>query len=49
MPRFIWTAVGTAIYIAIAIPGYSHFEEVLENFMNFIGKLDLPNQPNNFI
>ncbi|KAG9201207.1 hypothetical protein G6514_005936 [Epicoccum nigrum] len=37
VPRFIWTAVGTGIYIAIAIPGYSHFEEVLENFMNFIG------------
>lgn len=40
VPRFVWTAVGTAIYIAIAIPGYSHFESVLENFMNFIGKPD---------
>jgi NCS1 nucleoside transporter family len=39
VPRFIWTAVGTAVYIAIAIPGYTHFEDVLENFMNFIGKL----------
>lgn len=38
VPRFVWTAVGTAVYIAIAIPGYSHFESVLENFMNFIGK-----------
>lgn len=38
VPRFIWTALGTGVYIAIAIPGYSHFEEVLENFMNFIGK-----------
>lgn len=38
IPRFIWTAVGTAVYIAIAIPGYTHFESVLENFMNFIGK-----------
>lgn len=37
VPRFVWTAVGTAVYIAIAIPGYSHFETVLENFMNFIG------------
>ena len=37
IPRFVWTLVGTACYIAIAIPGYSHFEEVLENFMNFIG------------
>ncbi|CAI6337865.1 unnamed protein product [Periconia digitata] len=37
VPRFIWTALGTCVYIAIAIPGYSHFEAVLENFMNFIG------------
>ncbi|OCK76435.1 purine-cytosine permease [Lepidopterella palustris CBS 459.81] len=37
IPRFIWTAVATAVYIAIAIPGYTHFEAVLENFMNFIG------------
>jgi NCS1 nucleoside transporter family len=37
IPRFIWTGVGTAVYIAIAIPGYSHFVVVLENFMNFIG------------
>jgi NCS1 nucleoside transporter family len=37
VPRFIWTAVATAVYIAIAIPGYSEFETVLENFMNFIG------------
>lgn len=47
VPRFIWTALGTAVYIAIAIPGYTHFEAVLENFMNFIGKffsLDLAQQ-----
>ncbi|KAL9091087.1 MAG: hypothetical protein Q9165_005014 [Trypethelium subeluteriae] len=37
IPRFVWTFVGTCVYIAIAIPGYSHFEEVLQNFMNFIG------------
>ena len=37
VPRFIWTTIATGVYIAIAIPGYSHFEEVLENFMNFIG------------
>ncbi|KAL3435842.1 eukaryotic translation initiation factor 3 subunit G-domain-containing protein [Aspergillus tetrazonus] len=36
VPRFIWTFLGTGISIAIAIPGYSHFETVLENFMNFI-------------
>jgi purine-cytosine permease-like protein len=29
--------IATAAYIAIAIPGYSNFEAVLENFMNFIG------------
>lgn len=44
IPRFIWTTVATGVYIAIAIPGYSHFEEVLENFMNFIGR-HLPSSP----
>lgn len=37
VPRYIWTLIATGVYIAIAIPGYSHFEVVLENFMNFIG------------
>ncbi|KAF4552823.1 Purine-cytosine permease fcyB-like protein 2 [Elsinoe fawcettii] len=37
VPRFIWTGVGTAIYIAVAIPGYSKFFEVLDSFMVFIG------------
>jgi len=37
VPRFIWTAVGTGIYIAIAIPGYDHFAETLTQFMDFIG------------
>lgn len=37
VPRFVWTIVATGVYIAIAIPGYSHFEAVLENFMHFIG------------
>ena len=37
VPRFIWTFIGTCVYIAIAIPGYSHFESVLENFMLVIG------------
>lgn len=36
VPRFIWTFVGTVIYCAIAIPGYSHFESVLEDFMLLI-------------
>ena len=37
VPRFIWTGVATGVYIAIAIPGYTHFTLVLQNFMNFIG------------
>ncbi|CAD0084314.1 unnamed protein product [Aureobasidium vineae] len=37
LPRFLLTAIATGAYIAIAIPGYSHFELVLSNFMNFIG------------
>ncbi|KAH8690773.1 purine-cytosine permease [Talaromyces proteolyticus] len=37
VPRFVYTLIATGVYIAIAIPGYSHFETVLDNFMNFIG------------
>ncbi|KAK4694860.1 hypothetical protein P7C71_g2793, partial [Lecanoromycetidae sp. Uapishka_2] len=37
VPRFIWTFIATLVYCAIAIPGYSHFESVLENFMLLIG------------
>ncbi|MCJ1420141.1 purine-cytosine permease [Xylographa parallela] len=37
IPRFIWTFIGTVIYCAIAIPGYSHFASVLEDFMLLIG------------
>ncbi|OJJ01265.1 hypothetical protein ASPVEDRAFT_82789 [Aspergillus versicolor CBS 583.65] len=36
VPRFIWTFLGSCVSVAIAIPGYSEFETVLENFMNFI-------------
>lgn len=36
VPRFVWTVIVTGVYIAISIPGYSEFETVLENFMNFI-------------
>jgi len=36
VPRFIWTLLATAAYIAIAVPGYSHFEAVLENFLLII-------------
>ncbi|PNS15648.1 Purine-cytosine permease fcyB [Sphaceloma murrayae] len=37
VPRFVWTGVGTLVYVAIAIPGYSSFFEVLDYFMVFIG------------
>ncbi|KAL4094397.1 hypothetical protein PRIC1_010058 [Phytophthora ramorum] len=37
IPRFVWTLVGSVIYAVVALPGYSHFESVLENFMNVIG------------
>lgn len=37
VPRFVWTIVASVVYVAIAIPGYSNFEAVLENFMHFIG------------
>jgi len=36
IPRFIWTFVGTLIYCAVAIPGYGHFANVLEDFMLLI-------------
>src|SRR5262249_48376251 len=36
IPRFLWTFIGTIIYVAVAIPGYAHFESVLENFMLII-------------
>lgn len=36
VPRFIWTFLASCVSLAIAIPGYSHFEVVLENFMNLI-------------
>jgi len=36
VPRWIWTLLATGAYIAISIPGYSHFENVLEDFMLLI-------------
>lgn len=36
VPRFIWTFLASCASLAIAIPGYSHFELVLVNFMNVI-------------
>ena len=38
VPRFVWTTIATGVYIAIAIPGYTHFEEVLENFVSQVRK-----------
>lgn len=37
VPRFVWTLVGTAVYVAVAIPGYANFEDALESFMLVIG------------
>ena len=39
VPRALWTFLGTLAYVAIAIPGYSHFESVIENFMLVIVSL----------
>lgn len=36
VPRFIWTFLASCASLAIAIPGYSHFETVLVNFMDVI-------------
>lgn len=36
VPRFVWTFVGTLVYCAVAIPGYGHFANVLEDFMLLI-------------
>lgn len=45
VPRFIWTFIGTLVYCAIAIPGYSHFELVLEDFMLLIVSPATPPSP----
>lgn len=37
VPRIIWTVIGGGVALAIAIPAYMYFEEVIENFMNLIG------------
>lgn len=36
VPRFIWTFLASCASLAIAIPGYAHFETVLVNFMSVI-------------
>lgn len=37
VPRFVWSLIGTAVYVAISVPGYDMFEPWLENFMLLIG------------
>ncbi|KAI0473689.1 purine-cytosine permease, partial [Xylariaceae sp. FL0804] len=37
IPRFAWSAAGTAAYVGVAVAGYGHFAAALENFMLLIG------------
>ncbi|KAM9898531.1 hypothetical protein OXX79_006266 [Metschnikowia pulcherrima] len=37
IPRVFWTVAGNFAVLAICIPGYYQFEDVMENFMNLIG------------
>lgn len=37
MPRLIWPCFVTAIYIPLAIVGYTHFAETLSDFMSILG------------
>lgn len=37
VPRIAWTIIGGLISLAIAIPAYLYFEQVMDNFMNLIG------------
>lgn len=36
VPRFVWSFIGTVVYCAIAIPGYSKFEDILTDLMLLI-------------
>lgn len=36
VPRFVWSFIGTVVYCAIAIPGYSKFETILTDLMLLI-------------
>ncbi|PYH94594.1 purine-cytosine permease [Aspergillus ellipticus CBS 707.79] len=36
VPRFIWVFLASCVSVGVAVPGYSHFEAVLENLMDFI-------------
>lgn len=37
IPRVVWTVAANFITLAICIPAYYKFEDVMENFMNLIG------------
>lgn len=37
VPRIVWTICGNFLTLAIAIPAYYSFEDVMDNFMNLIG------------
>lgn len=37
VPRYIWTVAGNFATLAVCIPAYYKFEEVMGNFMNIIG------------
>lgn len=37
VPRVIWNTVGACASLAISIPGYMFFEQVIHNFMNMTG------------
>lgn len=42
VPRFIWTILGSAATIAVAIAGENSFTEVLESFLSIIGYYTTP-------
>lgn len=37
VPRLVWTLAGNFATLAVCIPAYYKFEEVMDNFMNMIG------------
>ncbi|KAK6461139.1 purine-cytosine permease [Scheffersomyces coipomensis] len=37
IPRVFWTIAGNFVTLAICIPAYYHFADVMDNFMNLIG------------
>ncbi|EGV59946.1 Purine-cytosine permease fcy21 [Yamadazyma tenuis] len=37
VPRVVWTIVGNFVTLAICIPAYYDFKDVVDNFMNMIG------------